>query len=356
MASKYITIADSLRQQISDAVYPPNSTLPTEQQLCSLFQTSRQTIRQALKCLVEEGLIERRQGSGSRVLPPKNDTELPRKTVAIITTYISDYIFPGILREAEAILSKNNCTTLLYATSNQVSNERRILLNLLNERQLDGILVEGTKAALPNPNLDLYQKLQQKNIPLIFFNGNYEQLQAISILDDNYAGGYQLVQYLAAKKHKKIAGIFKSDDIQGPQRYAGFAAALRDNRLPMEDDHVFWYRTEDKELMTPDSALWDIKIKSVLRNCSAVVCYNDEVASYLMQCLLKEQIAVPQQMAVVSFDNSLYSNLSACKITSLSHGQYNAGRLAAEALLQLFRGEEVHSQLMPWTLIEKESS
>ena len=357
MAPKYRMIADTIRRQISDKVYPPGSLLPTEQKLHEMFGASRQTIRQALQCLVDDGLISRRQGSGSRVLGITENPSASRHTVAIITTYISEYIFPSILREAEAVLSANNCTTMLYATSNQISSERRILQGLLHEKNVDGILVEGTKTTLPNPNLDLYRSLQAKGIPLIFMHGQYEGLKdAVAILDDNYAGGRQLVEYLVGKGHTRIAGIFKSDDTQGHQRYAGFTSALRDHGLPIEDRNIFWYRTEDKEEMTHASPFWTDKLSPILANNTAVVCYNDEVASFVVQSLLRDNVKIPQEMAVVSFDNSIYSNLSACRITSLSHGNCNVGHIAAEALIQIFEGKHVQSRAMPWTLVEKESS
>lgn len=357
MAPKYKQIADTLRRQITDKTYPPGSLLPTEQQLHEIFDASRQTVRQALQCLVDDGLITRRQGSGSRVVDTSSAAGAPRRTVAIITTYIGEYIFPGILREAEAVLSANNCTTMLFATSNQVSCERRILQDLLNEKSVDGILVEGTKTTLPNPNLDLYRALQAKGIPFIFIHGNYEGLRdAVMVLDDNYAGGRQLVDYLVGKGHSRIAGIFKSDDVQGHQRYAGFTAALRDHAIMVEDRNIFWYRTEDKDELHHESSLWTDKLAPLLKNNSAVVCYNDEVASFVVQSLLRDGVRIPEEMAVVSFDNSIYSNLSACRITSLSHGSYNAGRIAAEALIQIFHGKSVQSTAMPWTLIEKESS
>ena len=94
----------------------------------------------------------------------------------------------------------------------------------------------------------------------------------------------------------------------------------------------------------------------LLKGCTAVVCYNDQVAYPLMDLLLTKHIAVPEQMAVVSFDNSFYSNLSTCRITSLSHGNYNVGRIAAEALMELLEGRQAHSQTVPWVLMEKESS
>ena len=357
MALKYLEIASLLRQQILSGTYPPNSMLPTEQQLCAVHEVSRQTIRAALQQLVEEGLIQRRQGSGSRVLNLQSSPLPPQRTIAIITTNITDYIFPGVLREAEAILSANNCATLLYATSNQVSQERRILLDLLSSKKIDGVLVEGTKTALHNPNLDLYRKLQARNIPLVFFHGSYAALEnAICVQDDNYQGGRQLVEYLVGKGHSRIAGLFKNDDIQGHQRYAGFVDALRDLNLSLDDQKIFWYSTETKDVTNIHSTLWNNQILPVLQGCTAVVCYNDQIANPLVDYMLHRNVSIPRQMAVVSFDNSYYSNLASCRITSLSHGSQNVGRIAAETLIRLFEGKEVHSQTVPWVLMEKESS
>ncbi len=357
MSLKYRDIAAQLRRQILEGVFPPGTFLPTEQQLCQLHGASRQTIRTALQCLTEEGLIQRRQGSGSRVLDLEKISAPPQRTIAIITTNITDYIFPGVLREAEAVLSANNCAALLYATSNQVSQERRILLDLLSQKKIDGILVEGTKTALPNPNLDLYRKLQARKIPLVFFHGVYRDLEgSVSILDDNYSGGRQLVEYLLSKGHTHIAGLFKNDDLQGHQRYAGFIDAQRDLNLPMDDQKIFWYSTENKEMMNAQAPLWDSQIAPVLHGCTAVVCYNDQVANPMIEYLTARHVDVPRQMAVVSFDNSFYSSLSSCRITSLSHDQQNVGRIAAETLIQLLEGREVRSQTVPWVLMEKESS
>lgn len=355
MPSKYQMIADELRIHIEAGKYRNSITLPTEFALTQEYQVSRQTVRQALSVLTADGLIEKRQGSGSHILrhEPSSET-VQRYSVAVITTYISDYIFPSILREAEDVLSSHNCTPSLFATQNEVSNERRVLKNLLN-LPIDGILVEGTKTALPNPNLDLYQQLIDKGIPLVFMHGDYANLPgALSILDDNYEGGRMLVQYLYNKGHRNIAGIFKNDDIQGHQRYAGYATALRDLGLNMEDKQLFWYNTESKEHLL--SGAYSDLLDQMLQEFTSVVCYNDEIASYLISHLQKKGKKIPDELAVVSFDNSRYSELSPVRITSLSHGKYNVGRMAAELLMRLMRGEVGHSEKAPWVLVEKESS
>ena len=77
MTPKYQMVADSLRTDILDGVYQKRMLLPTEQLLCQQFQVSRQTVRQALALLASEGLIERRQGSGSPCPAALSPSSLP---------------------------------------------------------------------------------------------------------------------------------------------------------------------------------------------------------------------------------------------------------------------------------------
>ena len=345
---KYQLIASELRTEIQSGQLSAGHMLPTEEQLSLRFSASRQTIRQALSILVDESLIAKQRGSGSRVLAQASAQK--SGNIAVIATYISDYIFPGILREAQSVFAANQYSAILSATRNSVYHERQILQDLLN-KPVDGILVEGTKTALPNPNLDLYQKLMERNIPIVFFNGFYADLAcSVSVYADNFGGGYQLVQHLLKKGHSSIAGIFKSDDIQGHERYSGYITALRDAGKMIADSSVFWYTTESRdELFTEELA-------KRIAECSAVVCYNDEIAFRLIPLLTSHGIRVPQDVAIASFDNSALSELSPIKITSLSYGEQNIGKVAAETLLKCIAGHPAESLSLRWTLVEKDSS
>ena len=354
MPPKYQAIADELRIHIEAGKYAESDSLPTEFAIAEEYRVSRQTVRQALSLLVRDGLIEKRQGSGSRIVRHSLDRGGARPvTVAVVTTYISDYIFPGILREVEKTLAQHNCTPSLFSTQNHVDSERKILKNLLS-MPISGALVEGSKTALPNPNIDLYRQLLDNGIPLVFMHGIYGDLPgALSVMDDNAGGGRMLVEYLYRKGHRSIAGIFKSDDLQGIQRYAGYIDALRDLGLPMDDSHVFWYGTEAKEALLSGGSM--DRIDPALEGCTAVVCYNDEIAYRLIAHLLKRGVRVPEDMAVVSFDNSQYSELCPVRITSLSHGKYNVGRMAGELLVRMLNGEPCRSETAPWELMVKDS-
>lgn len=65
---QYIRIGDLLQSRIQEKHYPIGSFMPTENELCAEFSISRYTVREALRRLIEAGLITRKQGSGSRVI------------------------------------------------------------------------------------------------------------------------------------------------------------------------------------------------------------------------------------------------------------------------------------------------
>lgn len=354
MAAKYLQIANDLQDDIYQGKYSESGYLPTEMDISAKYNVSRQTVRHALSILVHNGMIERKQGSGSRIIQQKRNSQT--KTIAVVTTYINDYIFPDILKDIQLILAKHNYAVLVYATQNKVDEERKILKSIL-QLHVDGLITEGTKTALPSPNLDLYEKFNTLGIPIVFLHGYYPSLKNIvSITDDNYGGGYQLTKYIINKGHKKIAGIFKEDDIQGHERYNGYISALKDNSIEISDESVFWYNTILRsEFKQSSSEIISNYIDNVLSKCSAVICYNDEIAYYLIKALLAKGYKIPDDIAIASFDNSELSELSPIKITSLAHGSRRIGQKAVEHLIDLIDNKEVKSEIVSWSLIEKES-
>lgn len=162
-----------------------------------------------------------------------------------------------------------------------------------------------------------------------------------------------LVEYLYRKGHRNIAGIFKNDDMQGTLRYAGYAEALRDLGLPFEDEWVCWYNTERRKAFLSESFV--DSILAGFAGCSAIVCYNDEIAIRVVSRLQKQGVGIPSEMAVVSFDNSQYSELAPVRLTSLSHGAQDLGELSANLMLRLLRGDACQSEIVPWQLVERDS-
>ena len=353
MEPKYQYVAEILRHDIASGHYKDGEALLTEAELKQKFGVSRQTVRQAISLLENDGLVIRRRGSGTYVNhgARKHSGML---NVGVITTYITDYIFPSIVRGIESALSAESCIMSLSATYNRTDHERSLLQRVL-ETPLDGLIVEGTKTALPNPNTALYEKLWERNIPVVFINGYYPQLpNAISVVTDDLQGGRMAAAYLADRGYTRIGGVFKSDDMQGHLRYQGFSDELQSRGLRVRDEAVCWFTTENKRRFLSDETGTEF-VRSLEENVEAVVCYNDEIALELLKLLDEKGILVPADLSIVSFDNSAYAGVCHPKLTSLSHPKDEFGRIAAKKLIHMINGKHEASSILPWVMVERDS-
>lgn len=346
---KYQILENWIRSRILDGTYTSGQKIPSENKLAEQFSISRQTVRQAISHLEKKGTLESRRGSGTYV------AEITRAmTIGYVATSITDYIFPGITSGIESVLTENGYSMTLGVTKNRVEIEHQLLLSLMN-KGVDGIIVEGNRSALPNPNLPLYRELTDKGIPYVFINGYYEALDPIYVVTNDRKGGKLAVEYLYSLGHRRIGGIFKADDRQGHERYAGFSEAVVSSSLPMDDDEVIWYTTPDLDHIFAKSE--ESRLLRRLQKCSAVVCYNDQVAIRLIQVMLRNGIRVPQDKSVIGFDNSSISELSPVRITSVTHPAEMLGKEAARRLLDMIdSGSRSKPLVMDVELIIKDST
>lgn len=356
MAVKYKWLSKRLEALIQKNIQEGINKLPSEQELGEKYQLSRQTVRMALKSLEEKGLIEKRRGSGSYITgrSPKSQ----ENQIGILISNDQDYIYPGVLRDIQNTLSDGGFSTTVFCTGNLFSQEREILQSLLG-KTFRGLIVEGCKSALPNPNLDLYRRLIKKGCEILFLYNHYPELSdCLFVKDDNYSGSALLVEHLAAQGHTRIGGIFKFDDLQGPERCQGFLETLRDLGLPFSDSQVCWYGSQELNKLKKwrDTSFLNEMVQEFLSSCTAIVCYNDILAYHLVEVLMQSGYRLPKDMAIAAFDNTYLSNSDILTITTLSHLPHEMGTRAAQAMLKKLKGLPVHSQEVRWNLNRKEST
>ena len=348
LQKKYIQLYSIITDSISDGTYVFGDKLPTELELSTKYGMSRQTVRQALELLERNEMITKVQGSGSYV---SSKAKAFKKTmrIAVITTYISTYIFPHILRGIEEVATNSGYFIQLMATNNSIAKERDIL-QFLSGNVVDGIIVEGTKTALPNPNLHFYQEFACKTTPLVFFNGYYPELlqqancKIVTVTTDDYGGARKATADLIQRGHRLIGGVFKSDDIQGVRRFSGYADALTEANLRIDDDCMIWFNTENK--YSPELKQ---NLNRLATACTAIVCYNDEIAFLLLAYLNSNPSSVT---AIRSFDGTITGKQN---IDFVSYGHPNEllGREAAEHMIQLLANKPVESLVMDWSTAQE---
>lgn len=332
---KYIEIFQFYRDKILNGEMIYGEKLPTEQEIGELFSVSRHTVRQSILELEKEGYIYREKSKGAFV--QKLDKEKRRKMVIVITTYLSEYIFPFLIKGIEEVLSKNGYDILLLSTNNEKEKEKEQLKKLL-EYDIVGAIIEPTASALDNTNIEYYKEISRNNIPYLMINAAYDKDEQSYVAIDDEKGGYKVCKYLIELGHKKIAGLFKEDDMQGIERKKGYLKALEENNIEVDSTSIGKFKTFEEEFYVCGFT------KSLLnRNDrpTAIFCYNDKVAMNVIKVAREMGIRVPEDLSVVGYDND--ETISAaldCGITTISHPKEELGRKAAEMLISLINGEK----------------
>ena len=101
-------------------------------------------------------------------------------------------------------------------------------------------------------------------------------------------------------------------------------------------DNVWMYHERMNDLFKADGC---IALERMRKEVTAIMCHDDRVASKLIGYLGKKQVRVPEDISVVGYDNSLYSQLGVA-ITTVTHPGTEYGKMAADALLQMIYSPE----------------
>lgn len=342
---------EDLRKQILEGEIKPGEKLPSENELSRDYNVSRQTVRKALQILQNEGFIYAEHGRGtfcSEMMRHRKKS----KNIAVVTTYLSDYIFPRVIQGIDKVLTENGYSILLKNTKNSRQLEAKCLEELL-QKDIDGLIIEPSKSQIFCKHCNLYERLEEYQIPFVFIQGIHAQLKdKPHILLDDCKGGYLITNYLISLGHKRIVGVFKADDVQGQERHKGYVQALTEAGIPYDPDLIVWFYTEDRKMHPYEKMKQMINEKEIFP-FDAVVSYNDQIAIEVMRALEEMGVKVPEEVSVTGYDNSYLAQTCKVPLTTIAHPQEKLGEMAAELLLTLMK-EEKDDKTTNQILIEPE--
>ena len=339
--TKYARITEDIRSSILTGKIKPGDRITSENQLCIEYQVSRHTVRKAISELANQGYLVSIHGKGT-FCRQHISQEKASRNIAVITTYISDYIFSDVIRGIDEVLSKQGYSIILKSTGNSQSMEAKCLEDILS-KNIDGLIIEPSKSDILNRNICLYEKLEEYRIPYVFIHGIYRQLEdRPSILLADRQGAYMATRYLIEHGRRNLIGIFKIDDYQGKERYKGYIGALQEAGISFDPDRIILFHTEDRKrkpaLLTREYLETRVLI-------DGIVCYNDQVAYSIYHELQALQIKVPEDIAIIGYDNSFLAESNRVPLSSVQHPKEELGKAAAHLLLDILNGKAQKDQL-----------
>jgi DNA-binding LacI/PurR family transcriptional regulator len=283
-------------------------------------------------------------------VPNQAARSLARRRTAVVAVVIpesaerlfADPFFAAVIQGAAARLASTDYTLNLAIGSNESEKSRRYLTG----GNADGVLVVSQhEGDLPLTQLGLAVPIVFAGRPAVDFG---ERGHFVDV--DNHRATIGAVRHLIERGRTRIATIAGAQDLRaGRDRLAGWRDALADAGL--SSDRVAYGD------FTPESGT--VAMEELLAGppVDAVFAANDQMAFGALAALARAGLAVPDDVAVVGFDDDQFSRAARPAITTVHQPAHEMGEVLARQLLALMAGESVeHVTLLPTHLIVRDSS
>ncbi|RYY14160.1 MAG: LacI family transcriptional regulator, partial [Chitinophagaceae bacterium] len=219
--------------------------------------------------------------------------------------------------------------------------------NLFHKR-VDGLIAS---LSFDTTNLDHFQPFEDRGIPVIFFDRVEEQGDSTKVIIDNYSSGYQATKHLIEQGCRRIVMVTANlkRNVYA-QRHKGYIDALRDAQIPLDKELVLI-----KDLSEQCGVEAALQIMKMDPRPDGAFITNDFSAAVCMQTLKEHGLRIPEDIAVVGFNNDAIGKLVEPQLTTIDYPGMAMGEIAARNLVNHLQGVSnikstntiiVHSELI----------
>ncbi|AEF25663.1 GntR family transcriptional regulator [Streptococcus parauberis] len=340
----YKKIYHYLKDKMSDGSLQAGDQLPTEKELSELFSVSRITSKRAFVELENEGLISRQRGKGSFVKEIKVANGSEKKLIAFLLPFeasneLTDYA-KGIVQELSKGDFQLTINLVKNVSVNQVSDYAGIILYPENTNQ----------------SIDLLFQCQLKEMPLVLLDKHVEGFEAPTVVSENHIGSYNLTKHLFETGCQEI--LYVGQESLGEvssvrDRYLGYLQALTEEK--MASHH--WIIDKNHSLIDELVSLASYLKASKCRKTGLVV-ENDWLAIQILQYLQQDNFCIPDDVAIVGFDNIQAASLLTPGLTTARQDFLQIGQEAARMLVKMITTgqDQVANKKVPVQIYYRNSS
>ena len=246
------------------------------------------------------------------------------KTIGVIIPDVVHYFFSTVISGIEDIVYQRDYNMILCQSNEMWEHEVKNIRTLLSSR-VDGILASVAKTTTDYRH---YRNILDKDIPLVFFDREVEEIKTDSVVIDDETGAYRAVNHLLRTGKKRIMHLSGPPQLAiARHRLDGYIKALKEYRLtPAEEDIVKCDDIASAERLIPD-------ILKRPNRPDAFFAVNDLTAAQTMMIIKQHGLRIPEDVAVVGFTNSQIATLTDPGLTSVDQKGFEMGQEAARLLI-----------------------
>lgn len=257
------------------------------------------------------------------------------KSIGIVISTIDNNFFSQVIDGIESVAEERGYNISITQTHESYEKEVR-KVNHFSDRYIDGILI-----SLSSETTDLHhlKTLQEKGLPIVFFDRIAKEINTHKVITDNFKGAYDGTQHLIEAGYRRIAHITSSKSLSiTNERLAGYAAALKDNQLQLNEGYIKYCRHGGKDIAETAAAINELL--ALKPPPDAIITASDRITTQSLALLNQAGMRIPEDIALIGFTNSKLADVLNPSLSAIVQPGFEIGKTAIELLISLIESPQ----------------
>lgn len=273
------------------------------------------------------------------------------KTLGVILPNINHFHESSMLEGLQSTFQPLGYLLNICVTNESYELEKQYIERLLANR-VDGIFLSISQETYDGGHYEHIEKIVRRDIPLVYIDRKYDAALANGVIVDDYDGAFMATQHLIEIGCKRIAHL------RGPKgltvseyRFNGYRDCLLKHNFPIDETLICTTNFEVESAIEPTKYLLDLPERP-----DAIFGVNDHVCIGAMSVIREKNIMIPQEIALVGFDDSPIAQYFCPPLSSVQRQSRQIGLEASELLLGQLNNKVLNSKVLSSKLVVRESS
>ncbi len=264
------------------------------------------------------------------------------RSIGVMMSNVPNHFFSEVLSGIESVCATKDYHVILTQSLESYQLELKNLEHL-TWRSVDGLLVSLSSET---KSVDHFKKINNKGIPVVFFDRVTDQIDTHKIIADNIHGSYKLTSHFIENRFTRIAHITSSPQLSiTKERLEGYYKALKEHHIPV-DPQLIKYCDHGGMLSNEIESAVNELLK--LHNPpDAIFTASDRISIGTLSHLHQLNIAIPDQVALGGFCDFIAPQIFNPSLTTIKQPAFEMGTQAAKLLFNLIEAKR------PFTKFEK---
>lgn len=251
-------------------------------------------------------------------------------TIGVIIPRLNSYFMSTVISGIEHVANQAGYNLIISQSSESAEREGINVRTMFNNR-VDGLLVS---LSYHTDNLSPFEKFAKKNIPVIFFDRTPENSAFTNIRINNVQAAYEATKHLLNQGRRRIAHVtVSSTQSIYKERFQGYTMALAEFGIPVDKSLVCLV-----DLSVESGADAAKYFLSLPNKPDGIFVVNDNCAAGCLISLKEKGIRIPEDIAVVGFNDDPVSRIVEPHLTTIHYPGYEMGELATRSLINHLKG------------------